>query len=82
MLPNGSTSGLFSKDMFSKMAFLLMLQGFRRFEMSEIFQKIDRRQNFFVDATRNTMGEKAQIQGDILEVFLSLTFLIGVWDKI
>lgn len=63
------------------MAFLLMLQGFRRFEMSEFF-KNRQATELFCRCDTKYKGEKAQIQGDILEVFLSLTFLIGVWDKI
>lgn len=63
------------------MAFLLMLQGFRRFKMSEFFKNRWTTELFYRRGTKYK-GEKTQIQGDILEVFLSLTFLIGVWDKI
>lgn len=36
-----------------------MLQGFRRFKMSEFFKKIGGRQNFFIEEARNTRGKNS-----------------------
>ena len=64
------------------MAFSLMLQGFRRFKMSEFFKKMGGRQNFFIEEARKTRGKKLKFKAIFWKFFLSLTFLIGVWDKI